>query len=118
MVSEWALRVVGSILGHWGAFTWSPKVHFGKQLQRNQLLFGDLWEPLGPPGELRKRFWGLWKHWGAFTWSSKLILADSCSEINVFETPWGAPGGPQTSFWQTVAAKSMISRGEGDLPPE
>ena len=55
-----------------------------------------------------------------------MILADSCNEINVFFVPWrilgdsrkhcGAFKWNQTSFWLTLAAKSMVlKRTLGDL---
>jgi hypothetical protein len=54
-----------------------------------------------------------WKHWGAVTLVPRLILADSWSEINCFKEPRMAPGGLN----MTVATKSMIFRGKGDLAP-
>ena len=98
---------------------------------RLKLSLGVLGDPQGPLGEISGDLRGilglLWKAWGAFwgpwiaLWKGLLAVGRPLGRvIGAFGSPWrtlgtfGSTGehlqGAQSSFWQTVAAKSMVLR--------
>ena len=88
----------GCLWKHCGAFTWSPEIILAYSSTEIN-VFGEALNPLKASWSIHLESKAYFcRHQQRNRWVQGTVGGFSCSEINVFETPWGAPGGPQTSF--------------------